>query len=187
MPKPRNQIRHQLNHMAPAARDARLGHVLYDLIDKHNKLAKRMDAAGTALVAATGTYTITGSGFASGDTASITFTNSKVGGLPVTKTYTLGSGETVTTIATGLVNLVNADTTLADAQITAANVAGVLTVSELGTVGNTTVLSGAFSAHGTIALSNSGTLSGGAGTFGTDNFSKFGITPPESIPDYIVQ
>lgn len=169
-----------LNRMSPAAAKAGLGDVIYDIINKVNAALKRLDAAGTALVSATVAAVYTGSGLAAADTTAITITNSKINGLPVTKTLTLGAGETVTTVAAKMATLINNDTVLATANISAVSNAGTLTISEPGTVGNSTVATGTFSAHGTVTIANSGTLSGGAGTFGTDNFATFGIALPEA-------
>ena len=52
--------------------------------------------------------TIAGAVFTAADTVSLLFVNSSVPGFPVLVIYTLGAGESATTIATGLKNLINA-------------------------------------------------------------------------------
>lgn len=94
-----------------------------------------------ALASATATATIAGTNFIAGDQVSLTFNNSNLAGFPVTVTYTLGSGESATTIATGLKNLINANATLIAANLTALSALGVITFSQLGSNGNLTTLS----------------------------------------------
>ena len=94
-----------------------------------------------ALASATATATIAGTNFIAGDQVSLTFNNSNLAGFPVTLTYTLGSGESATTIATGLKNLINANATLIAANLTALSALGVITFSQQGSNGNLTTLS----------------------------------------------
>lgn len=96
--------------------------------------------ATSALANATATATIGGAIFVPGDKVSITFDNSTIAGLPITITYTLGSGETTGTIATGLAALINANATLAGTNLTAVAVGPVITISEQGSVGNQTTM-----------------------------------------------
>jgi hypothetical protein len=121
------------------------------------------------------------------DTVALTFTNAGVTGLPVTKTYTLVGADSATVIAAGLVALINGDTTLQDADIAATNLAGVITITQQGVIGNSTVVSAVVTETGggtetvTFTPSNghmgggaggsSGLLSGGTGPiFATNNF-----------------
>jgi hypothetical protein len=121
----------------------------------------------TGTVTGTGNETITfvaGSGSAtaaiggtvlhSGDTVAITFVNPSAPSFPVKVTYTLGAGETLTSIAAGLVALINANATLTATSISATNLVGVITI--LQPVGNETV----------TFVPASGSLSGGSGTPG---------------------
>jgi hypothetical protein len=94
-----------------------------------------------ALASATATATIAGTNFIAGDQVALTFNNSNLAGFPVTLTYTLGSGESATTIATGLKNLINANATLIAANLTAVSALGVITFSQQGSNGNLTTLS----------------------------------------------
>jgi hypothetical protein len=136
------------------------------------------------------TATIGGTVFHTGDTVALTFNNTQIAGFPITVTYTLGAGESTTTIATGLKNLVNANATLANVNITATSALAVVTISQSGAVigqvtnltdavtgtGNETVafnpLSGNMTpaSNETITLAPSdGQLSGGAGVVGIWN------------------
>lgn len=112
----------------------------------------------------TATATIGGTTLNSGDAVSLTLTNAAVAGFPVTVSHTLGAGETTTTVAAALASAINADTTLAAAHVTATSSAAVITVSQLGSVGNSTVLTAAVTGTGneTVTFSPStGALSGG--------------------------
>jgi hypothetical protein len=94
----------------------------------------------TTLASASATATIGGSNFEAGDQVSLTFNNPAGIGFPVTVTYTLGSSETATTIATGLKALINANAVLSAANFTASSAGAVLTLSQQGNVGNSTTL-----------------------------------------------
>jgi nucleoid-associated protein YgaU len=136
--------------------------------------------------------TIVSSAPAATDTVALTFTNAGVSGLPVTKTYTLVGADSATTIAAGLVALINADTTLSAANIRASNMAGVITITEPGVIGNSTVVSATITETGggtetcTFTPSNghmgggtgsttSGTLSGGTGPIIAANNFEFAL------------
>ena len=93
-----------------------------------------------ALANATATATIAGTHFIAGDQVSLTINNTAIPGLPATVTYTLGSGETATTIAAGLTALINANAALQAAHLSATSVGAVITVSQAGSIGNTTTL-----------------------------------------------
>lgn len=94
--------------------------------------------ATSALANATATATIAGTVFVPGDTVSLSINNTASVGFPVTVTYTLGSSETPTTIAAGLKALINANPVFSAADLTASNLAGVLTILQAGSVGNST-------------------------------------------------
>jgi hypothetical protein len=111
------------------------------------------------LAAASATVTIAGTQFAPGDTVALFFANTGVAGFPVNIIYTLGSNESPTTIATGLKNLINANATLVAAQLTAANAAGVLTVSQNGFIANATTIETTVTAVGN-ATALTGTKTG---------------------------
>lgn len=89
---------------------------------------------------ASATVTIGGATFVSGDSISLTLTNSGVPNFPVTVTHTLGSGENATTIATALAALINANAACVAAAVTASSVAGVLTIDQNGAIGNNTTI-----------------------------------------------
>ena len=102
----------------------------------------------------TATATIAGSVFTATDTVTLTFSNPQLAAFPVAIKYTLGAGESATTIASGLKALINANATLAAASVTATSALGVVTITEV--IGNETA---------TINPA-SGTMTGGAGTPG---------------------
>jgi LysM repeat protein len=113
--------------------------------------------------------TIVASAPAATDTVALTFTNSGVSGLPVTKTYTLVGADSATVIAAGLVALINADANLSAANIRASNLAGVITITQPGVIGNSTVVSATITETGggtetcTFTPSN-GHMGGGTGS-----------------------
>jgi hypothetical protein len=123
----------------------------------------------SALVNATATVTIGGSSFVSGDTVSLLFSNGSCVGFPVTVVYTLGGGSSATIIATGLTSLINANTTLSTAGLTATSAGAVITVKQAGAIGNATTMFPGITGTGseTVTMSPaSGTLTGGTGTQG---------------------
>lgn len=120
-----------------------------------------------AIVAPASAQATIGGTPAATDTVPITFTNSGVSGLPITKTYTVVAGDTVNSIAIGLAALINSDTTLVPAGISAYADDGVVFISHNGAIGNNTVLTST-PTHGgggseTCTFTNSGTLAGGFG------------------------
>jgi hypothetical protein len=124
-----------------------------------------------ANMTATETATIgTGSAPAALDTVALTFTNSGVTGLPVTKTYTVIGGDTVNTIAAGLNALINADAVLAAGFITSTVSNAVLTFHQPQAVGNSTVVTRTVTETGggseTVTFGNAGSLAGGVGAVG---------------------
>jgi hypothetical protein len=123
----------------------------------------------TALTNATATATVAGSAFNSGDIVVLDFDNTDIQGFPVSITYTLGGGESATTIATGLTSLINGNATLAAANVSATSALGVVTVSQQGAIGNDTTLVAFISGTGneTVTFNPAGgNLAGGAGTPG---------------------
>jgi hypothetical protein len=123
----------------------------------------------TAIANAQVVATIAGGAFNAADTVALLFQNLSVQGFPVLVTYTLGGGESATTIATGLKNLINANATLAAANVAATNVAGVLTITQQGAIGNQTTVSATITGTGSETVTFnpvSGQMTGGAGTPG---------------------
>jgi hypothetical protein len=123
----------------------------------------------TAVTNATITATVGGSTLTSGDTVNLVFNNPGVNGLPVTVTYTLGAGETTTTIATGLKNAINNNTTLSASSITATSSTNNIPISQPGSIGNQTLITEFVTGVGneTITFNGAGLtgqMSGGAGT-----------------------
>ena len=117
---------------------------------------------------ATGTATIQGSSFISGDKVGLTFYNSGFAGFPVTLSYTLGAGESATSIAAALNTLINANASLIAAKLTSTVAAGIITISQA--IGNETV---AFSSIN---------LSGGTGTYGAFTGTPTAYTGQGSLP-----
>lgn len=115
--------------------------------------------------------TIGGTTFNATDTVALTFANTSEVSFPVTVTYTLGAGESATTVAAGLKALINANATLTAAVVAANNVAGVLTITQSGRIGNATQITALVTPTGggneTVTLSPvSGFMAGGTGTPG---------------------
>src|SRR3974390_1603691 len=134
------------------------------------------------LVNATVQATIGGTTLNNTDTVNLVFNNLSVTGLPVTVTYPLGAGETTTTVATGVKNAINANTTLAAASITANSAAAVVTITEPGAIGNATQISSFVTGTGneTVTFNNAGgQLAGGSGTSGV-TFTN-GVSAPLSF------
>lgn len=122
----------------------------------------------TAVVAASVLATVAGTGAAAA-TVALTFTNAGVTGLPITKTYTCVGTDSATTVAAGLVALINGDATLQAAGISASNVAGAITILQQGAIGNSTVMTTAVSGGGSAAITftpSNGHLAGGLGVVG---------------------
>ena len=122
-----------------------------------------------ALANAQNIVTVAGSSFVSGDTIALFFVNTSAQGFPVLVTYALGSGESATTIATGLKNLINGNATLSAANVSATSSSGVLTIKQEGAIGNATTLTATITGSGseTVAFNPAGgNLTGGTGTPG---------------------
>src|SRR5579872_5301770 len=124
----------------------------------------------TAVLAnATVQATIAGAAFNNGDTVTLQFVNSAVAGFPVSVTYTVGVGGSANTTAAGLAALINANATLTAANLTAAAVGAVITITQQGAIANATTVNAAITGTGseTVAFNNAGgALIGGAGTPG---------------------
>ncbi len=127
-------------------------------------LVTLVENASPTSPACTATATIGGTTLNSGDVVSLTFTNAAVSDFPVTVSYTLGASETTTTVAAGLTSAINANTTLAAAHVTATSAGAVVTVSQVGSVGNSTLLTAAVTGTGNETVTfdpATGLLSGG--------------------------
>lgn len=125
-----------------------------------------------AVTAATATATIGGTSFVAGDVIALDFLNpalSVTGSFPISISHTLGAGESATTIATALTALINANAALTAANLTATSAAGVISISQQGSIGNQTSMVYGVTGTGneTVTFAPvSGDLSGGQGTFG---------------------
>lgn len=158
---------------------------------------------------ATATATISGSSLVAGTVLTLTFLNSILAqnaNWPVSISYTVLATDTLTTIATALKNAINANNVLSSANLTATSSGAVITISQSGSIGNSTSIT--FSqAGGTANLGNetilfnpsSGNLSGGSAvagiagtqlilndiialTFSNPNISSFPVTINYSVP-----
>lgn len=115
------------------------------------------------------TATVAGASFVSTDTVSLQFFNSGIAGFPVTVTYTLGAGESATTVATGLKNAINGNAKLTAANIAATSALGVVTITQAGAIGNATSLLSVITGTGSETVTfnpATGVMAGGTGTFG---------------------
>ena len=124
--------------------------------------------ATEALANASVAATIGGSVFNATDVVALTFTNIDEVSFPVTVTYTLGAGESATSIAVGLKALINANATLTAAVVAATNVLGVLTITQAGRIANSTTVSAVVTPTGggneTVTFAPvGGTMTGGTG------------------------
>lgn len=106
-----------------------------------------------------------------GDTIPLVFTNTNIAAFPITKTYTVVAGDTLASIAAGVVALVNADTTLEANGVMATAEGNGFAVTQQGVIGNSTTLSctpghGGGGSEAIAFTPASGTLAGGAGQVG---------------------
>ena len=109
---------------------------------------------------ATATATIGGTATA-GDTVSLTVTNPTVLSSPQTATYTVAASQTPTQIAAGLVALLNSNTQLQTALITATATGAVVTISQAGQVGNSTIISDLITGAAIATVTIGGTVTNG--------------------------
>jgi hypothetical protein len=122
-----------------------------------------------AVLAATATATIGGSVFNSGDIVTLVILNEFLSPpFPISISHTLGAGESATTIAAALNTAINANATLAAAFITSTVAGAILTISQQGSIGNSTSLvAGITGGTETVTfVPASGDLTGGQGTHG---------------------
>lgn len=146
-----------------------------------------------SVLPATATATIGGTTFNASDIVAMTFLNpalSVTGSFPISVSYTLGAGETATTVAAGLAAAVIANSALAAAHLTATSALAVVTFNHQGSIGNqTSVVSGVTgTGNETVTFAPvSGNLAGGQGTFGAFTgsptlWNSSGILPePNSV------
>ena len=125
---------------------------------------------------ASATITIGGSSFVNGDTVTLLFVNPAetlaVGNAwPVTITYTLPGSQTAASVAAGLTALINAKAAFIAANLSAsAGGSNVITVSQIGVIGNQTEITFSKTGSGNETATfnpTSGFLVGGAGVAGT--------------------
>lgn len=122
-------------------------------------------AANARADATSGAMTITGSPGAA-DTLAVTITNAVLPGGFQTLTYTVSGTPTVTVVAAGVAAMINNDPTCRAFGINASSLAGVVTLTHNGPIGNFSVLSAvATQVGGTIAVAvaSSGAFTGGSG------------------------
>jgi hypothetical protein len=125
--------------------------------------------ASAAVENATATATVGGTTFTSGDVVNLIFLNEYIDAFPVTISHTLGAGETAATVATALNVAINANAVLGAAYLTATVAGAVISISQQGSIGNTTSMT--YSTSGSLGETivfapASANLVGGAGTVG---------------------
>jgi hypothetical protein len=136
----------------------------------------------TSAVSGTITATVSAPTVTTGDTVSLTFTNSNLGNNPVTVTYNVGGADTAATITSGLIAQINANSDLAAAGLTAttgsnSNVFNLIdsgtsqaqttiTQSETGSATESITLSSANPTTDTVTLPTPPTLIGESLNFG---------------------
>lgn len=141
--------------------------------------------ASAAVVAATASATVGGSSFISGDVVTLTVLNQNLAEFPIALNYTLGAGETASTIAAGLNALINANATLAASNVTSTVAGAAIAISHKGSIGNLTNLTYGKSGTGneTVAfVPASANLAGGTGTFGAFGGSPTAYNGQGSLP-----
>lgn len=135
-----------------------------------------------SVTAATATATFSGSVLNIGDTIVLDVLNASLSQLPVSFSHVVAAGNTLTTIAASFASLINASSTLTALNVTATSAGPILTVSQQGSIGNSTSLAAAITAVGsasfgttvtssisgtgneTVAISNSGVLQNAGGS-----------------------
>lgn len=107
---------------------------------------------------------IIGGTLAAGDTVALIFTNTGISSFPITKTYTVLPGDTAALVAAGLTALINADATLAAAALSSTSLNNVISITQQGAVGNSTVVSRTVSGSETVTFEPAnGAMAGGSG------------------------
>lgn len=113
------------------------------------------------------TVTIGGTTFNSGDTVSLTFTNTTIGSpFPITITYTLGSNETLYTVTRGLLVGIEGNTSLSNHGVNAEASSNIIHVYQVGANSSATVLSQSVTGTGneTVSFTPSGGVLTASGT-----------------------
>ena len=133
----------------------------------------------STLTPATAQVTIVGSNFNAGGTVTLVLTNPLLSainpaGFPVSITYTIKPSDTPTLIAAGLVALINANSVLSAANLTATNAGPVITISHQGSAGNSTTVLGTVNNAVFMTATNLGTSSSSSGATAT----LTGVTAP---------
>lgn len=137
------------------------------------------DSGDVTATNASATATIGGSSFISGDVVAIFFTNPGVSDFPLSVSYTVPNGANASIIATALASEINSSSVLANDNVTASVAGAVITINQLGTIGNSTILTSSVTGTGneTVTFSGGGHLSGGTGSVATSGqYSNIPLT-----------
>lgn len=169
------ELQKKLNIMTPAFGRMKFGDHYASMIAAINGLLAKADATGAA-AAATVTQTFGGT-ITAGNAYTTTITNAAINGLPVTISDVVVAGDTTTTIAARQAAKISANSTLKAAGITASSSGAILTVSQPGTIGNSTVVTGSAVSTLTSTIANSGAMAGGTGTLGSGNVAALAVKP----------
>lgn len=122
-------------------------------------------AALTGVTTAAAQIATVGGTITTGDTVALTATSTALTGSPVVVTYTVKSSDTLTSVAAGLVALLNATPALIAAGVNASNVAGVITIYAPSTLSQAITWSKTATGTETITLSTgSASTAGGTAT-----------------------
>lgn len=176
-----------LNRALPVLKRFGFGTWADQITNAVNGLAQRLDQTG---IAASATVTSTmGGTINAGDTYTLTVLNPSITVLQspgvVLTSQTVLSTDTLALIAQEAAALINTNSTMVVAGITASSSGSVVTASKIGTIGNSTTITSALKsgASVTVTMGNAGVMAGGTGTFGTGNAALFGgITPLANRP-----
>lgn len=174
-------LKDALNRALPVFRRMAFGDLMDQLIASVNGLAQRMDQQG---VAANASVTATmGGTINAGDTFTLTALNPSITVLQspgaVLTSQTIASTDSLATVAQEAAALINTNSTMQVAGITASSSGSVVTVRQIGTIGNSTTITSALKSGAsiTVTMGNAGVMAGGSGTFGTGNAALYGNIP----------
>jgi hypothetical protein len=130
---------------------------------------------------ASGTVTIGGTSFVALDTVALTFSSSGVAGFPVTITYTLGAGESASSIALGMNNLINSNMILSGSGLSSQVIGAVIYIAQSPPSGTGTVMTDTITGTGNETVTFS-PASGGLTT--TLNISVFAMNIERNVTRY---
>ena len=122
-----------------------------------------------ALANASITATVAGTSFKNADMVTLQIENTLLPNFPVTLSYNVTTSDTPTTVATGLTAAINANTTLQANSVAATSAAAVITITQAGEVGNSSMWTAVVTGTGNETVTfnpTDGLMAGGTGTPG---------------------